>query len=119
MSRATFPEGLCPRPPPLGVPRLTSRSCRSAAPATIMCPNSASKFAAEHQGKGYYEVVGTLSNGAISEMATVYMGENLGELSNTVIQPTSLLLFTCMLFVLCRRGTLLRDGAADSSVPGQ
>ena len=37
------------------------------------------KYSPDTVGKGCYEVIGTLSNGSITEMQTVYMGDNFGE----------------------------------------
>ena len=50
----------------------------TAAPTTVFCPNGTHKYAMDAAGKGCYEVIGTLQNGTITEMQTVYMGENLG-----------------------------------------
>lgn len=38
-------------------------------------------------GKGHYEVIGTLQNGSITEMQTVYMGENIGARQKTHFNP--------------------------------
>ena len=50
----------------------------SAVPTTVLTPDSMHKYHAEMVGKGCYEVIGTLQNGSITEMQTVYMGDNFG-----------------------------------------
>lgn len=44
----------------------------------MLCPNGTHKYASEMMGKGCYEVIGTLQNGQITEMQTVFMGDNFG-----------------------------------------
>uniref|UniRef100_A0A7S2BNR4 Replication factor A protein 3 n=1 Tax=Haptolina brevifila TaxID=156173 RepID=A0A7S2BNR4_9EUKA len=45
-------------------------------PTVVFCSNSMHKYSPDTVGKGCYEVIGTLSNGSITEMQTVYMGDN-------------------------------------------
>jgi len=56
---------------------LLAGSPEGGAPTTVLCPNGSHKFSPECMGKGHYEVIGTLQNGSITEMQTVYMGENI------------------------------------------
>ena len=45
----------------------------------VNCQQGTQKYLLETVGKGFYEVIGTLgADGTISEMSSVYMGENLG-----------------------------------------
>ena len=59
---------------------LTLCGCAIAgAPTTVHCPEGTYKFTPDSMGKGHYEVIGTLQDGSITMMQTVYMGENFGE----------------------------------------
>ena len=44
----------------------------------VSCQQGTHKYLLETIGKGYYEVIGTLNDGAITEMNCVFMGESLG-----------------------------------------
>ena len=52
----------------------------AAANVTVSCQQGTHKYLLETVGKGFYEVIGTLqAGGNITEMNTVFMGENFGE----------------------------------------
>ena len=53
---------------------------------TVSCQQGTHKYLLETVGKGFYEVIGTLqAGGNITEMNTVFMGENFGE--RTAMRP--------------------------------
>ena len=65
----------------------------AASTVTVSCPNGTHKYPLEQVGKGYFEVTGTLQGGgAITEMATVPMGEQLGACPASI--PSSALVHT-------------------------
>ena len=58
----------------------------AAANVTVSCQQGTHKYLLETVGKGFYEVIGTLqAGGNITEMNTVFMGENFGE--RTAMRP--------------------------------
>ena len=62
-----------------GYVQLQLAGSESLPPAMIMCPNGVDKYPVEQVGKGCFEVIGTLQSGnQITEMTSVYMGENFG-----------------------------------------
>ena len=62
----------------------------SSSPATVMCPNGIERYQLEHVGKGCYEVIGTLQpNSTITEMTTVFMGEDFGARATLLSRGTA------------------------------
>ena len=94
----------------------------AAANVTVSCQQGTNKYLLETVGKGFYEVIGTLqAGGNITEMNTVFMGENFGQPA-TVRPPPRLArvnrLTPCSLRVCRHRHRHVRaDGQADARAP--